>query len=347
MSRLVRALCAASATAVACPDFAFAQAPSSTAATPLPTIVIQGTRPRPPRRAPERTTAPATPAQNTAPQPAQPTSLTVPTTEQAVQAIQRTPGGVAVVPDTAFKNSPAQTHQGRPRLGAGRLGAAEMGRRHAPLDPRLGPVAQFPPARHPALHGRHPDQHGGRLRRFPGDRPDRLSLRRGLQGRERAALRRQLARRRDQLRDADRPRCAAGSTARIDAGSFGYLQGAGRLGRRLRPVRLLRHRVGAALRRLPRSQRGHCRARQRELRLPALAGRRDALLRQRQHGAATHPGRGDEDLGAEFAARRPRPATSLLDQQRNIDTRARRQQDDACASGRRRWTSASSASIAT
>lgn len=36
-------------------------------------------------------------------------SLTVPTTEQARQEIQRVPGGVALVPDTAFKNSPANT----------------------------------------------------------------------------------------------------------------------------------------------------------------------------------------------------------------------------------------------
>ena len=63
-------------------------------------------------------------------------------------------------------------------------------------------------------HGRHPDQHRRRLRRFPGDRSERLSLRRGLQGRQRAALRRQLARRRDQFRDADRPRCRAVRRAR-------------------------------------------------------------------------------------------------------------------------------------
>lgn len=36
-------------------------------------------------------------------------SLTVPTTEQARQDIQRTPGAVALVPDTEFKNTPANT----------------------------------------------------------------------------------------------------------------------------------------------------------------------------------------------------------------------------------------------
>lgn len=39
----------------------------------------------------------------------QPSSLTVPTTAQARAEIQRTPGGVALVPDTAYKNRPAQT----------------------------------------------------------------------------------------------------------------------------------------------------------------------------------------------------------------------------------------------
>jgi iron complex outermembrane recepter protein len=38
-----------------------------------------------------------------------PLSLTVPTTEQATIAIQRTPGGVEVVPDTVFKRGPANT----------------------------------------------------------------------------------------------------------------------------------------------------------------------------------------------------------------------------------------------
>ena len=81
-----------------------------------------------------------------------------------------------------------------------------MGRRYAAVDPRLRPVAQFPSARRPALYGRHSDQHGRRLRRFPGDRSDRLQICRGLQGRQCAAIRRQFAGRRDQFRDADRAR---------------------------------------------------------------------------------------------------------------------------------------------
>ena len=39
----------------------------------------------------------------------EPASLTVPDTAQATADIERTPGGVEVVPDTAFKAGPAQT----------------------------------------------------------------------------------------------------------------------------------------------------------------------------------------------------------------------------------------------
>ena len=111
MSRLVRALCAASATAVACPDFAFAQAPGT---TPLPPIVVQqGAKPKPTKRAPApratRVQPAVTPAPTQTTEVSKPGSLTVPTTAQARTEIQRTPGGVAVVPDTAFKSGPAQT----------------------------------------------------------------------------------------------------------------------------------------------------------------------------------------------------------------------------------------------
>jgi iron complex outermembrane receptor protein len=92
-----------------CPDFAFAQAPPASSATPLPPITVQGRKPRASPPTPSRTTAPTPPIQNAVTPTAQPSSLTVPTTEQAVQIIQRTPGAVAVVPDTAFKNAPAQT----------------------------------------------------------------------------------------------------------------------------------------------------------------------------------------------------------------------------------------------
>lgn len=92
-----------------CPDIAFAQpAPSSTTAIPLPPIVVQTMKPR---RKPVPTPAPrvSTPIEGTAAQPAKPASLTVPSTEEARKNIQQTPGAVAIVPDTQFKNSPAQT----------------------------------------------------------------------------------------------------------------------------------------------------------------------------------------------------------------------------------------------
>ena len=149
-----------------------------------------------------------------------------------------------------------QYHQGHSRLRARRLRAAEMGRRHAALDPRLRPVAQFPSARRPALHGRHPDQHLGRLWRFPGNRSDRLQICRGLQGRQRAAVRRQFARRRDQFRHADRarshPERRVGRCRRLRLSPL-----AGQCRRRQRPVGWFRHRFDPGSGRLPRSQQWH------------------------------------------------------------------------------------------
>src|SRR2546427_11683937 len=108
MSRLFRALCTASAAVAACPDDAFSQ-PSN-----LPPIVVEGTQPRAKRAAPSgkakrattaRGTIPAVSAQAPSTDSGPGKSLTVPTTEQARQTIRQTPGGVALVPDTAFKNS--------------------------------------------------------------------------------------------------------------------------------------------------------------------------------------------------------------------------------------------------
>ena len=96
-------------------------------------------------------------------------------------------------------------------------------------------------------HGRHPDQHRGRLRRLPGDRPAAYPLDRGLQGRQRAALRRQRARRRDQLRDADRPRpTPASRRAGVDVGSFGFRRLQASSGGVDGAARLFRHRHLAA-----------------------------------------------------------------------------------------------------
>ena len=75
MSSFLRASCAVAALMAGCPS-AFAQSN-----TQLPTIDVH----------------------------AQGGSLTVPNTAQATRAIQRTPGGVEVVPDTEFKDGPANT----------------------------------------------------------------------------------------------------------------------------------------------------------------------------------------------------------------------------------------------
>ena len=71
--------CLCSATSISPALLRAAEAPGG--ATQLPDVNVVGTRP----------------------------SLTVPTTEQATTDIQQTPGGVEVVPDTEFKNGPANT----------------------------------------------------------------------------------------------------------------------------------------------------------------------------------------------------------------------------------------------
>lgn len=121
MSRSLPALCAAAALA-AMPDLSFAQqATSSSSTAPLPPVVVDAAKPRTVRAsrpAAERASArsrtarsarqPQQPAVPTAPAGPAP-SLVVPTTQAATAAIERTPGGVALVPDTAFKTAPAQT----------------------------------------------------------------------------------------------------------------------------------------------------------------------------------------------------------------------------------------------
>jgi iron complex outermembrane recepter protein len=84
------------------------------AATELPQINVRGGRPSRPTAPRSRTARVAAPPP--APATANPTgaptrsgSLTVPSTAQAIAAIERTPGGVEVVPDTAFKDGPANT----------------------------------------------------------------------------------------------------------------------------------------------------------------------------------------------------------------------------------------------
>jgi len=114
MSRLICVLSVTAAATLALPETTFAQSNSSQTVQTLPTIVVQGQRRRP---APRRTSTPA--VQRTSPASTQPQgdgtqtppggSLTVPGVAQARAIIQRTPGAVALVPDTEFKGTPANT----------------------------------------------------------------------------------------------------------------------------------------------------------------------------------------------------------------------------------------------
>jgi iron complex outermembrane receptor protein len=99
MSRLVRAVCT---------TFAAVCVPASLGAqTALPEITV--TAPRSSGGAVSQPTTQSRPA-GTAIVPATAAgSLTVPTTAQAARQIERIPGAVEVVPDTAFKTTPAQT----------------------------------------------------------------------------------------------------------------------------------------------------------------------------------------------------------------------------------------------
>src|SRR5436309_12868615 len=106
MSRLIRAMYAASAAVVASPDLVLAES-----AVPLQQVVVQGTRPRPARPAP--TPAPASapartitapPTTRTGPAP----RLTVPATAGARREAHRTPGPAEVVPDSPLKPQPPQ-----------------------------------------------------------------------------------------------------------------------------------------------------------------------------------------------------------------------------------------------
>jgi iron complex outermembrane receptor protein len=115
MSRSVTALCAATCL-VTLSSPCFSQARQE---TNLPTVTVDpakraasrpvqsgSDRPASRVRAPRSGAAP----QTAAAAPAGPApSLTAPNTQTATQRIQQTPGAVAVVPDTAFRNAPAQT----------------------------------------------------------------------------------------------------------------------------------------------------------------------------------------------------------------------------------------------
>ncbi|WP_316229576.1 TonB-dependent receptor family protein [Bradyrhizobium sp. SZCCHNR1070] len=113
MSRFVTALCAATCL-VTSSSYASAQAQQS---SQLPPVNVEPPQPQQARSARSGTEqarragrAPQPTASQPATAPAQPSaSLTVPGTQQATRMIEQTPGAVALVPDTAYKNAPAQT----------------------------------------------------------------------------------------------------------------------------------------------------------------------------------------------------------------------------------------------
>ncbi|WP_316191864.1 MULTISPECIES: TonB-dependent receptor family protein [unclassified Bradyrhizobium] len=113
MSRFVTALCAATCL-VTSSSYASAQAQQS---SQLPPVNVEPPQPQQARSARSGTEqarhagrAPQPTASQPATAPAQPSaSLTVPDTQRATRAIEQTPGAVALVPDTAYKNAPAQT----------------------------------------------------------------------------------------------------------------------------------------------------------------------------------------------------------------------------------------------
>ena len=149
-------------------------------------------------------------------------ALAVMSAQQALTEINQTPGGVALVPAAAYRNSTvANTIKDILDYVPGVFAQPKWGD-----DTRLS-IRGSGLSRNFHLRGVQlymdgiPINTAGRLRRFPGDRPDRLQICRGLQGRQRAAVRRELARRRHQFRDADRPRSIPNGVS-VDMGAFGF-----------------------------------------------------------------------------------------------------------------------------
>ena len=158
---------------------------------------------RPARASRVRNPAPVVPVVNND---ARGPALTVLTVQQALRDIQQTPGGVAIVPAEAYRNSTvANTIKDILDYVPGVFAQPKWGD-----DTRLsirgsGLSRNFHCAASSSTWTAFRSTRR-RLWRFPGNRSDRLQIRRGIQGCQRAAVRRQLARRGDQFRDADRAR---------------------------------------------------------------------------------------------------------------------------------------------
>ncbi len=135
----------------------------------LPPIVIEGQRvQQQPARA------------NPQPAPAGPLSLTVPTAAEATREIQQTPGSVAIIPDSQLRLQRSVTIKDALDYVPGVFAQPKWGE-----DTRLsirgsGLSRNFHLRGVQLYHGWNSDQHGRRLRRFSGNRPERVSFHRSL-----------------------------------------------------------------------------------------------------------------------------------------------------------------------
>ena len=133
--------------------------------------------------------------------------------------------------------------------------------------------------------------------------------------------------------------------ASVDIGAFGFKRLQANAGGANGPWDGFVTAVDAGRRRLPRPQFRQRHPRQRQCRLPVLAGCRDAVLLQRQRGSPAHPRRRHQAIGADQSrSRRARQRRQRLAAQHRH--RAARQQDHDPASTTPRSSSAPSASTA-
>jgi hypothetical protein len=305
MSRLWRASCALSAAAAILPQMAAAQ--NST----LPPITVESApaattarrQPAPAQSAPGATPAagqgePAAPATQ---------SLTVPTVDLARRELNQSLGAVAIVPSDELRDRNVSTIKDILEYVPGVWAQPKWGE-DTRLSIRGSGLSRNFHGRSLQLYmdGRHPDQHCRRLFRFPGNRSDGVSLYRGLARSKRGAIRCEFARRCDQLRDAERSRCA---TLRDECRrrKLWLSPYPGEFRRGGRPVRLFRHRLLSGAGRVPRPQQRQPDAGFSQLWLQDYAGHRDPLLLQRQYNRAADSGLGDQRCGAQTIPAKRRP----------------------------------------
>ena len=249
------------------------------------------------------------------------------------------PGAVDLVGEDADPRVAGGQPQGRARLHAGRAHPAALRHRREPdLDPRLGPAQQLPPARHQRPDRRLPLRQRRRLQRLRVAGAADHQAHRGLPRRQRAALRRQHARRRHQPRHQDRLRRRPlrdpqrGGLVRLLQELHRHRPGL----RSARPLRRAdRHRAG----RLPRPRRADPAARLRHRRLRA-ARRHHAALRSGLHRTATSACRArspEQELDRD--PRRPNPTSVASAGRAQLRLHARRLHRCARRSARTRRSS--------